>query len=209
MSRRAAVVTGTEFAKWGGFHNPSDGPSDAAFTAVPMEDRMTKAVASWQVALSNLTTKEQRRTGQSNVLEKAGEVRPDEVLPEVHSLHSEPVSLEEVIDAAPSPLFSSPPTFTAEAAPPTSSPVTPSPEPIEEPLATPSSAPEPPEPPKLTRKERILAQARESARRPLSESSVRSSTIEAEQTGAAKKTVDEQPAPQKDSFWSRLMGKRW
>ena len=57
--------------------------------------------------------------------------------------------------------------------------------------------------------ERILAQARESARRPLSESSVRSSTIEAEQTGAAKKTVDEQPAPQKDSFWSRLMGKRW
>lgn len=210
MSRKATVVTGTEFAKWGGFHNPSDGSSNAAVTPVPMENRMQKAVASWQVALSNLKTKEQRRAGQLNVLEKAEEGRPDQVLSDVHDLQPEPVALEEVIDAAPSSLFSSSPfTSIADTSPLISSPTTPISEPAEEPVATPSSIPEPLEPPKLTRKERILAQARESARRPLSESSVHSGTFEAEQTGAAKKTEDEQPAPQKDGFWSRLMGKRW
>ncbi|THH27804.1 hypothetical protein EUX98_g6384 [Antrodiella citrinella] len=205
MGKKTTLLFGHEFFNWGGFYDPSR--MDPPETSMHLENRMGKVLSAWDVALKK---EEQRNPTQikppaivetDDTFESAAEASPDTVEPPVDVAFTHLQTPEPSIPIHLVPSLSRPQHTSIRAeilagaseeqnpSPPVSSSPPPSP--------TPSSKP-------LSRKERILAQTRENARKALSEAD----TPGDQAAKAGETPAEPEPEPEKKGFW-RLMGFKW
>ncbi|KAH8103595.1 hypothetical protein BXZ70DRAFT_741559 [Cristinia sonorae] len=199
MGRGAMMNFGAQFVKWGGFYDPSRGEP-----VLHIGNRMEQALTTWNIALQNHSQKSKPQSASSRVASQVEDVAPRDQAGEAVDMESS-VPEEPAVEEYAEPATAS----TAESVPVE---IQPHSEPLPSPSSLPPPPPPPPQPPKPTRKERLLALARESAQKSSQPKPEENTAADLQAEVSEPKAGDAgelaERASLKDSLL-KLLGKKW